>query len=153
LRTLAPRLAVDVSDLSDAGEIAVARDDAGWFAALTVTDGSLLVDETPSGLPLNVLAATLIDAEQPGAVVQAVIHTVSARSGHIDQNQPAGVSYRDLLRRYGAVPADRATWVAVRLDARALAEAGVRTREEVEQAPAVVAALVRRLAKALRRHG
>ncbi len=153
LRTLAPRLALDVNETSDGGEIAVARDDAGWFATLAVTDESSLVEESPTGLPLDLLVATVADAEQPGAVVQAVIHTVSAPSVYIDQEQPAGVSYRELLQRYGALPADRVTWIAVRLDARALAEAGARSYEDVEQAPAVVAALARRLEKALRRSG
>jgi type VII secretion protein EccE len=154
LRTLAPRLAIDVNDGPEADEIAVARDDAGWFAAVAVTDGSSLVDEpSAAGLPLDALAATISDAEQPGAVVQAVIHTVSAPTIHIDEAQPASASYRELLQRYGAVPADRVIWVAVRLDARALAEAGARSYEDVEQAPAVVAALARRVAKALRRAG
>jgi type VII secretion protein EccE len=84
--------------------------------------------------------------------VQVVTHTVVAPSLDLQPALPAAYSYRELLQRFGSVPipADRLTWVAVRLDAHALAEAGA---ESAEQAGPVVAALLRRLAKTLRRAG
>jgi type VII secretion protein EccE len=93
--------------------------------------------------------SALVEADRSnGAVVQVVTHTVPVP----DTDDASNRSYRDLQARYGtvAVPVDRATWIAVRLDARALAEAGA---ELPEQAPAVVSALMRHLVKALRRSG
>jgi type VII secretion protein EccE len=88
-------------------------------------------------------------------VLQVVTHTVPAPSLEVDSARPAGHSYRELLQHFGPVPipVDRVSWVAVRLDARALAESGVDGSVETDQAPAAVATLVRRVTKTLRQVG
>jgi type VII secretion protein EccE len=80
---------------------------------------------------------------------------VPAPSIDMHPSSAAGQSYRQLLARFGTVPvpADRTIWVAVRLDARTLAEAVADGGADLDAAPAVVAALVRRVAKSLRRVG
>ncbi|GAA5188705.1 hypothetical protein GCM10023322_39980 [Rugosimonospora acidiphila] len=151
LQWLAPGLMVEDVATQDGSQIGVARDDAGWYAAAIVSPSAPLRDDARPPLPLDTLVSALAEAEQPGAVLQVLTHTVPAPS-HQDAS---GQSYRELLHRYGpvAVPVDRATWFTVRLDARALAEVGADLPEQSEKAPAVVAALLRRLVKALRREG
>src|SRR5262249_37434884 len=90
---------------------------------------------------------------QPGAVVQVVIHTTPAPSSVLDPRQHCATSYRELLERYGPVPASQLVWIAVRLDAYALATASVGGPDASHQAPAVVAALIRRVHRALDRSG
>ncbi len=152
MQWLAPGLTVENVDARDGAQIGVARDDAGWFAVAAVSPRAAMRDDPAPGLPLDVLVRALEDAGQPGAVLQVVTHTVPAPSLDVDPARPAGQSYRELLQRYGpvAIPVDRVTWIAVRLDARALAEAGVDGIEETDQAPAAVATLIRRVTKALR---
>ena len=155
LRWLAPSLAVEEIQTRDGAQIGVARDDAGWFAVAAVTSRSAMSDEPRTALPLHIMAQALVEVDQPGSVMQVVTHTVPAPSLDSDSGKPAGHSYRELLQRFGPVPipVDRATWVAVRLDARALAESGVDGGVETEQAQAAVATLVRRVAKSLRQVG
>ena len=154
LRTLAPGLVVENVAVADGAQVGVARDDAGWYAVAALTPTAPTRDD-PGGVPLDVLAAALADADQPGAVLQVVTQTVPAPSIDTHPSSPAGQSYRQLLARFGAapVPADRETWVAVRLDARSLAEAVAGGGADLDAAPAVVAALVRRVAKSLRHVG
>ena len=154
LRMLAPGLVVDNVAVADGAQVGVARDDAGWYAVAALTPTAPTRDD-PGGVALDVLAGALADAEQPGAVLQLVTQTVPAPSIDTHPSSPAGQSYRQLLTRFGAapVPAERETWVAVRLDARALAEAVAGAGAELSAAPAVVAALVRRVAKSLRHVG
>jgi type VII secretion protein EccE len=51
------------------------------------------------------------------------------------------------------VPADRIVWVSVRLDERRFLDAWVTESDPIDQAPAVVAALVRRMGRVMRRDG
>jgi type VII secretion protein EccE len=155
LRVLAPGLAVEDIGAPDGAQVGVARDDAGWFAVAAVVPSAPLRDDPTGGLPLDTLLGALTEAGQPGAVLQVVTHTVPAPGLAVDPGSPAGQSYRQLLGQFGGAPApvDRATWVAVRLDAKALAEAGADDVAEVDQAPLLVAALLRRVAKSLRRVG
>jgi hypothetical protein len=155
LRGLAPGLAVENIAASDGAQVGVARDDAGWYAVAAVVPSAAMRDDPIGGLPLDTLVATLADAGQPGTVLQVVTHTVPAPGLAVDPGSPASQSYRQLLGRFGGVPVamDRATWLAVRLDARALAEAGADDVADVDQAAALVAALIRRVAKALRHVG
>ena len=152
LRSLAAQLCVDEIQVSDDSLVAVARDDAGWFAVAEVSAKAAMADPPGPPVPLDTLVTSLLEADQPGAVLQVVSHSVVAPSPDLEPVLPAAQSYRELLQRFGPlpVPVDRTTWVAVRLDARMLAEAGA---ESAEQAPMVTATLVRRMVKTLRRNG
>lgn len=154
LRALAPGLVVENLSSTDGTRIGVARDDAGWYAVASVAADSPL-DDGPGNLPLEKLAATFVEADQPGAVLQLVTHTLPAPSIDTHPSSPAGHSYRQLLAQFGnaAVPADRATWIAVRLEARSLAEALGDDPADLEQAPVVAAALIRRVTRSLHRAG
>jgi type VII secretion protein EccE len=149
LRVLAPGLTVENVEVAGDQRVGVARDDAGWYAVAEVTLKPPARGE-PGGLPLDRLVSALVDAEQPGAVLQVVTQAVPAPSLTLSPAAPARQSYQQLLGRYGAVPADQQTWIAVRLDARTVAEAGATGGAELDVAPAVVATLVRRVAKSLR---
>ncbi|MER7004062.1 type VII secretion protein EccE [Dactylosporangium sp. NPDC000555] len=152
LRTLAPRLTVQDVPVSDDSVIGVARDDAGWFAVAEVTPAAAMADGPSGHLPLESLVTTLTGTGQPGSALQVVTHTLGSPSHDLQQALPAAYSYRELVQRFGTapIPADRVTWVAVRLDARALAEAGA---ESAENAVDVVAAMLRKVARTLRGAG
>lgn len=157
LRRLAPGLTVENIAVADGAQVGVARDDAGWYAVASVTPHPA-TREDRGGVPLDTLAAALAEADQPGVVLQVVTQTVPAPSMDAHPSSAAGQSYRQLLARFGTVPvpADQETWLAVRLDARALAESiatGIAGGADLDAAPAVVAALARRIAKSLRRDG
>lgn len=156
LRSLAPDLEVADVDTTEGVRVGVARDDAGWYAVAVVTAPGAMGGEARPTLPLDAMVNVLAEAEQPGAVLQVVIHTVPA-PGLSDPSTrfPASQSYRELVAQFGqgAVALDQTTWVAVRLDRRTLAELGVEPGATLERAPAVVAALIRRVAKSLRRAG
>jgi ESX secretion system protein EccE len=155
LRALSPGLAVEDLAAADGAQVGVARDDAGWYAVAMVTPHAPMRDDPTGGLPLDLLVATLVETGQPGATLQVVTHTVPPGLA-VDPGSPAGQSYRQLASQFTGVPlpvVDRAVWIAVRLDAQALAEAGADDMAEVEQAPQLVAALVRQVTKALRRVG
>ncbi len=154
LRRLAPGLRVENVTVADDARVGVARDDAGWYAVAALHPKPPTRDD-PGGVPLDLLAAALAEAGQPGAVLQLVVQTVPAPSPDTHPSSPAGQSYRQLLARFGGapVPAAQDTWVAVRLDARTLAEALAGADADLDPAPAVVAALVRRIAKSLRHVG
>ncbi len=151
LRRLAPGLVVDNVPVAGGGQVGVARDDAGWFAVAAIPSSAPMRDGS-GALPLDALAYALAEAGQPGSVLQVVIQAVPSPSPDSQPSSPAGHSYRQLLSRFGqaSVPAARSTWVAVRLDARSLAEALSDHTINVDTAPVVVAALARRVAKALR---
>ncbi len=148
LQTLAPGLSVADVEASDGSLVGVARDDAGWYAVAVLVPNSSMREDPRPALPLDALARTLSEARQPGAVVQVVTHTIPVPGG----GDAAGHSYRELAQRFGSVtiPVDQVTWVAVRLDARTLAEAGPAGPDETAQAPAVVAGMLRSLIKHLR---
>ena len=153
VRRLAPDLVVENVQVAGGGLVGVARDDGGWFAVASISSDATVRDD-PVVLPLDLLATALAEADQPGAVLQVVIQAVPA-PGAEAPTSPAGDSYQQLLASFGPtpIPADRSTWIAVRLDARALAEALGDRWADLDSAPAVVAALIRRVTKALRPHG
>jgi type VII secretion protein EccE len=153
LRWLAPGLTVHMSDAPDGAQIAVARDDAGWYAIAAVAPSASATGAEGLNLPLAALVSALVEAEQPAAVLQLVTHTVPAPSVGLDPKSLASRSYRELMQQCGRIPAQQTSWVSVRVDDRALAEAGARCAEDAAQAPAAVAALIRRMIKVLRRHG
>ena len=154
LRVLAPGLTVTDVPVADGAQVGVARDDAGWFAVVAIGTRAPMRDDPGDRLPLDVLTAALADMDQPGAVLQVVRHTVPALGVDADPASPAGRSYQQVLAAAGrATPLAAATWVAVRLDARTLAESGTDTGDQLDRAPAVVAAVVRGVAKSLRRLG
>ncbi|SBW21696.1 Otogelin [Candidatus Protofrankia californiensis] len=162
LSVLAPGLTVEDIPAADGTRVGVAQDDAGWFAVAARSTGAAMCDDPGERLPLEVLATALADANQPGAVLQVVRHTVPAPGLDTHPASPADQSYRQLLAEFGAapvpldaIPLDAVTWIAVRLDRRALAEAGadIGTDRDAAPAPAVVAALLRGAAKSLRRVG
>lgn len=155
LRSLAPGLTVDNVDVADGGQVGVARDDDGWFAVLTIVPTAPAGGGAGPGLPLDAMVAVLGEAEQAGAVLQIVTHTIPAPSLDTPADTPASRSYRQLLAGFGAtpVPMSQTHWAAVRLDLRTLAEIGVDDRAGLDAAPAVVAALVRRVGTGLRRAG
>jgi type VII secretion protein EccE len=134
------------------GQVGVARDGAGWFAAATLLSNAPMRD-TSGPLPLDAMAYALAEAGQAGAVLQVVVQAAPAPA--TGPASAATYSYQQLLARFNhaSVPALRTTWVCVRLDARTLAEALSDHTVSVESAPAVVAALLRRVTKALRPYG
>jgi type VII secretion protein EccE len=153
LRALAPGLRVTNVTGADGGRIGVGTDPAGWFAAAVVLPGSGPRGDAAVELPFDRLARLVADSGQPGAVLQVVIQTTPAPSSSLDPRQRCVTSYRELLERYGPVPVNQSVWLAVRLDAHALAVAGVSGTEAARQAPAAVAALARRVHRALDRSG
>ncbi len=148
MRLLAPELAVHNVVSGDGPAIGVARDEEGWFAAAAIVSAPAW--EVP--VPLQALVSALVGTGQAGMRVQLVSHAVPAPIFTVGPISAVGRSYRELLRRHAfPIAADLATWVVVRLDARALAEAGVRDADAGEQAPAVTAALVNRATRILSR--
>ncbi|GAA3389547.1 type VII secretion protein EccE [Cryptosporangium minutisporangium] len=160
LRDLAPELTVETVDAVGGTRLGVGRDGAGWFAVIAVQPSGGLRGEAQPLPPLDLLARSLADAEQPGSVVQVVVHTLpgDATAG----TGPAADSYRELLRPLGggdnaAVPpvsvGDQLSWVAVRIEARAVAEVAVVEPEAIGEVPAVLGALIRRVGNVLKRNG
>jgi type VII secretion protein EccE len=147
---LAPGLtAQDVG--SDTGaQAGIACDAAGWYGVIVVGAAASMRGDGGPGVPLDVLARALDDAEQPGAVLQVVTHSVPAPSPDMDSRHLAAYSYQELQQLAGPVPADRTTWIAVRLEARSRAEAGVAGGYDAEHAPTLVANLIRKVSRSLR---
>src|SRR5690606_36925195 len=81
--------------------------------------------------------------------------TVPSPSLDTHPSSPAAQSYRQLLASFGSLPmpADRTIWVAVRLDVRPLAEAVLDHAADLDVAPAVGAALARRVLNTQRHVG
>ncbi|BCJ68657.1 type VII secretion protein EccE [Polymorphospora rubra] len=155
LRHLAPGLTAQNVSVGDSSDIGVARDDAGWYACAAVSTGRRRKGDDRT-LPLDQLVATLADTGQPGAVLQVVSLTVPAPGMDTPPASHAGQSYRQLLTGFGAVavPAHRSIWITVRLDAQALAEAVVDEHgTALDDVPDLVAALLHRVTKTLRRAG
>jgi len=150
VRVLSPDLTVSTYEASDGERVGVARDSTGWFAVAAVTypvvgRGGFV------RLPLDRLAQALREMGQPGSVVQVLVQSVPAPTSEIDSRNRCVSSYRELLGQHGAVPADRTVWVAVRLEAQPFIEAWVDEHDPIDQAPAVVAALIRRMGRVIRR--
>jgi type VII secretion protein EccE len=150
LHWLAPGLTVQDVESESGAHTGIGCDAAGWYAAIAIGEADSMHGEGGPGVPLDVLARCLDEAEQPGAVVQVVTHAVPAPSLDMDGRHLAAHSYQELLALAGPVPADRTTWVAVRLEARSRAEAGVPGGYDAEHAPTLVANLIRRVSRSLR---
>jgi type VII secretion protein EccE len=135
LGELAPDLEVaDIDGADPSARWGMASDDGGWFAVLeVVTAGSAI--HPP--LPLAALVRVADEAEQWGVVIQVVSHTVPAGV------PPGTVGYRNRP----------VLWVAVRLDAGAVAESMVDDPESELDVPAVLAEITRRARRVLRRRG
>ncbi|MFI5906786.1 type VII secretion protein EccE [Dactylosporangium sp. NPDC051541] len=157
LRTLAPGLQVrEVTGATAEGpRIGVGCDAAGWYAAAVLGSGDSMRGDAEPGVPLDLLARVLDEAEHPGAVVQVTTVTVPAPWQPVDNNQFAARSYRELqhLQSGSPLPAERTTWVAVRLEARARAEVGMAGSYDAEHAPALVGSLIRKVGRLLRDAG
>jgi ESX secretion system protein EccE len=153
LRVLAPGLRIADVPGTDGSRLGVGVDPAGWFAAAVVLTGSGSPGGNSVGLPFDRLAGLVGESGQPGAVLQVVVRTTSAPSSTLDARQRCVTSYRELLDRYGPVPANQLVWIAVRLDASELAASGIGAAEAARQAPVAVAALARRVQRALSRSG
>ncbi len=151
LRRLAPDLDVENVPIQGGAQVGVARDDAGWFAAAAVAPG--VISAGSIRVPLDLLAASVADADQAGAVVQVVTQAVPP--GSAAPANPAEHSYHQLLSMLGTatLPADHTTWVVVRIDAKGLAEAIGDHNADVSDAPVVTASLLRRLTTSLRQAG
>lgn len=153
LRTLAPGLTVQDFSTPDAAPVGVACDPAGWYAVIALGGGDTMLGEQGPGVPLDVLGRALDESTHPGAVLQVVTQSVPAPNVHLDGRHLAARSYLELREQVGPVPADRTTWVAVRLEARSRAEVGMAGRFDAEYAPAQVAALIRKVSRSLRDAG
>lgn len=124
LSELAPELVVENIGDSAEGELGMGSDGAGWFAVLEIA----LSDDAPTPpVPLAALAAIANEAEQAGVVIQVVSHRTAAR--------------------------DHAMWVAVRLDAHAVAESMIDQPDNQVDIPVVLAEFVHRVERSLRKHG
>lgn len=120
---LAPELVVeDIEDSAD-GELGMGSDGAGWFAVLEIA----MADDAPMPpVPLAALAAIADEAEQAGVVIQVVSHRTAAR--------------------------DNAMWVAVRLDATAVAQSVIDQPGSQVDVPVVLAELTHRVERLLHKH-
>lgn len=116
------------------GGLGMGGDGAGWFAVLEVATvagaggGGGGAGAVPP-VPLAALARLATDAEQAGVVIQLVSHNAAGPEGR-----------------------ERVVWVAVRLDAKAVAESTLAGSHRVD-VPAVLAEMVRRAEKVVKRRG
>lgn len=153
LHRLVPDLTIRTVEGPGGTEVGVGRDGAGSFAVVAIVPPAGLNGDPLGDVPLSKLAGLVQDAEQPGAVLQVVRHSVPA-TGAGPVGQPAADSYRDLAAQYGVgMAADQAIWVAVRFDARTVAEASVGAADDSAELPLMLSVLVRRVSKVLRRAG
>jgi type VII secretion protein EccE len=109
------------------GGLGMGGDGAGWFAVLEVATAGAAGAVPP--VPLAALARLTTDAEQAGVVIQLVSHNAAGPEGR-----------------------ERVVWVAVRLDAKAVAESTLAGDHRVD-VPAVLAEMVRRAEKVVKRRG
>ena len=122
LRELVPDLMVENIAGFGGDRVGMGSDGAGWFAVLEIRSPHPEGVEPP--VTLAELARIAADSEQPGAVVGVVVH--------------AGAGQRRL-------------WVSVRLDAQWVADSTVDAPEVHVDVPKILAELVRRTGRALRR--
>lgn len=140
LNELVPDLMVEDVPGGGAGvdTLGMGSDGAGWFAVVAVEPGEAGVDPPVPMPALNRIAA---DAGVAGVVMQVVSQASPAVGEPVNG---------------GAVPGTgrhRQLWVAVRLDADALARSSVDNPDEIVDVPVFLAELVRRVRRALRRRG
>lgn len=160
LRELVPDLTVETVAGAGGAPLGVGRDGAGWFATVAVTPADHLRGEAQPLPPIDLLARTVAEADQPGSVVQVVVHTRPAPASVVGAEQPCVQSYRELIQPAAPGPGGAASsvleqvcWVSVRIEARAMAELAVEAPESLGEVPAVLAALVRRVGNVLKRAG
>ena len=127
LGELVPELTIQDLPGPENTKLGMGGDGAGWFAVLEV---ALDAAGALPPVPLAALTRIAADAEQAGVVIQLVSHNTAAG--------PAGK--------------DRAVWVGVRLDAKAVAESTL-ARDQRVDVPAVLTEMVRRVERLLRRRG
>jgi type VII secretion protein EccE len=153
LRAVAPALSISTVEGPEGVRTAVASDGTGWFAVVEVTALEELRGDLRPWLPLDALARTVRDSDQPGAVVQVVHHRLPSPAASVQPASPCHQSYRELAKQGSAeFVSSQVSWVAVRLDAQAVAEATMGSPAAAEEAPVALAALVRRVARVLKRH-
>ena len=153
VRDLVPELTLETVDGVGSAPLGIGRDSAGWFATIAVTLPRNRQGEPHPIPPFDLLARAVAEADQPGAVVQVVIHTTPAA---VASGQLCVESYRELLAPIGGAAgsvADQICWVSLRVDARVMAEIAVETPAVLSEVPKVLAALVRRISNVLKRAG
>ncbi|GLY64809.1 type VII secretion protein EccE [Amycolatopsis taiwanensis] len=126
---LAPDLVVEDIDGTGETRMGMGSDDAGWFAVIAVSAPG---DAPAPAVPTAALARIAAEAEQTGVVMQVVT-----------QSTP-GTEVRTR---------ERSLWVAVRLDARAVAESMIGKGSEQVDVPGVLSEITRRVERVLRRRG
>lgn len=127
LGELVPELTVQDLPGPENTKLGMGGDGAGWFAVLEV---ALDAAGALPPVPLAALTRVATDAEQAGVVIQLVSHNAGGGPGG----------------------KDRAVWVGVRLDAKAVAESTL-ARDQRVDVPAVLTEMVRRVERVLRRRG
>ncbi|RKT83906.1 type VII secretion protein EccE [Saccharopolyspora antimicrobica] len=122
---LAPDFTAEDVAGADDSKLGMGSDGAGWFAVLEVTaeDGPLP--------PVPMAALARIANEQPGVVVQSVLHSAPLP---------------------GTVRRDHVVWIAVRLDARAVASSAVDSGVD-PNVPVLLADSAQRVERLFRRRG
>ena len=140
VQVLAPGFEVTAYE-ADGLTIGAGADDDGWFVAAEVLP--------PAGrattVPLDRLAALLVDGSVPVSAVQVVTWLVPAPHHLLPPNVACAESYRQLFAAAPAAITGR-TWVALRLDD---ADAVDRTDGTDETARRVLAGALRRLGRSL----
>ncbi|MEV0650266.1 type VII secretion protein EccE [Phytomonospora sp. NPDC050363] len=145
LEQLSPDISVSRVEDRDA-VIGVARDGAGWFAALAMGGP----DGIGAPVPFERLTRLFTEAGAPVSAIQVIAHTVPV--GVAIQGSPAAQSYQELLGGTAAV-VHQTSWLAVRLDLGDAADAAVNRGGGVEGVHKSLAVTVSRIGKALRNAG
>jgi type VII secretion protein EccE len=153
LHVVAPGLEVTTHEASSGERVGIGRDESGWFGVAAMSQPLFARAGAFPRLPLDRLAQVLREMDQPGSVVQLVVQSVPAPTSDIDARNQCVMSYQQLLSKHGIVPADRIVWVSVRVDEQRFLSAWVDDSDPIDQAPAVVAALVRRMGRVMRGDG
>ncbi|TCP53575.1 type VII secretion protein EccE [Tamaricihabitans halophyticus] len=154
VRELAPDLVIE--DVSGAGDtpLGMGSDGAGWFAVLELT--ALGEDGIKPPVPFASLARVAAEAEQPGVVMQVVCHVVATDPARpaAEQRAPDPLGSTMPFRAPAATPSREQTlWVAVRLDANAVAESVIDDPDANVDIPSMLAEFTRRVGKVLKRRG
>ncbi|MEU6642103.1 type VII secretion protein EccE [Saccharomonospora sp. NPDC046836] len=126
LRELAPDVVFENIAVKTDREIGMGSDGAGWFAVLELESSTASVVRPP--VPVTALARLATEAEQSGVVLQVV-------------------------QGRAATDGSRVLWIALRLDADAVAESMIDAQDGKVDVPGVLVELVRRVGKVLRRRG
>lgn len=143
---LVPDLTVEDVEATDGAKLGMGSDGAGWFVVLEVDTAEAAIHPP---VPLAALARIATEAEQAGVVIQVVWHSVPVAA---DAPEPPGPSAQPDPDQIGR---QRTLWVAVRLDADAVADSAVDNPDGDRHldVPAVLGELSRRVGRVLRRRG